>query len=148
MTVKISMNVKQFQEQLQATQAQLMKATRPAAQAGAQLIYDFARLPPPMGAPVSEKPHKFHIEGRVYGPFAPGTLRDSVYQVFSTSMSYRDVSVYEISFNKQEAPYGFTVTRGTSKTPANNFIARAVLGTRAKVRAAIKERYIAAFTTL
>lgn len=141
MTVRINMNVAKFQQQLLATQAQLMKATRPAAQAGAQIIYERARL----NAPVSKRSHYFHIEGRKYGPFAPGTLRDSIYQVFATSMSYRDVSVYEISFNKKEAPYGFTVTRGTSKTPANNFIARAVLETRPKVRAAIKERFILEF---
>lgn len=138
MTVRINMNVAKFQEQLLATQAQLMKATRPAAQAGAEIIYARARIE----APVSKKSHMFNIKGRKYGPFAPGNLRDSIYQVFSTSKSYRDVSTYEISFNKDKAPYGFTVTRGTSKTPANNFIARAVLGTRAKVRAAVKERYI------
>lgn len=141
MSVRISLNVAKFQEQLQATAAQMMKATRPAAQAGAELIYQRARLE----APESERAHTFYIEGRKYGPFQPGNLRDSIYQVFSTSMSYRDVSVYEISFNKKEAPYGFTVTRGTSKTTANNFIARAVLETRPKVRAAIKERFILEF---
>lgn len=132
------MNVKQFTDQLQATADQMMKATRPAAQAGSQIIYERAKL----NAPVGKKSHYFTIQGRRYGPFAPGNLKNSVYQVFSDSKSFRDVSTYEISFNKQAAPYGFVITRGTSKTAANNFIARAVVETRAKVRSAIKERYI------
>ena len=138
MSVRITLNVKQFQEQLQATAAKMMTATRPAAQAGAQVIYERARL----NAPVSSKAHTFNIEGRKYGPFQPGNLRDSIYQVFSTTRSFRDVSTYEISFNKQRAPYGYAVSRGTSKTTANNFIGRAVVETRATVRAAMKERYI------
>ena len=138
MSARITMNVAKFQEQLQATAAKMMTATRPAAQAGAQVIYERARFE----APKSERAHTFYIEGRKYGPFQPGNLRDSIYQVFSTTRSFRDVSTYEISWNKDKAPYGFTVTRGTSKTTANNFIGRAVVETRATVRTAMKERYI------
>ena len=139
MSLKINFNTKQLQEQLQATADKMHKATRPAAQAGVQLIYDRARA----NAPVSKKAHYFHIEGRKYGPFQPGNLRDSIYQVFSRDKSFRDVSTYEISFNKDKAPYGFMVSNGTSKTSANPFIARAVVDTRKAVRDAIKERFIA-----
>ena len=138
MSLRIAMNAAKFQEQLNAAAAKMMTATRPAAQAGAQVIYERARL----NAPVSKNAHMFHIEGRKYGPFQPGNLRESIYQVFSTTRSFRDVSTYEISFNKERAPYGFTVTRGTSKTTANNFIGKAVVETRATVRNAMKERYI------
>ena len=139
MGMRINMNVAQFKEQLQATTNELQKATRPAAQAGAQIIYDAARL----NAPVSKKPHKFYGTHKVYGPYAPGNLRDSIYQVFSKDNSYKDVSTYHISFNKSEAPYGFIVHNGTSRTAAHPFIARSVVETRAQVREAIKARYIA-----
>ena len=92
MGMRINMNVAQFKEQLQATTNELQKATRPAAQAGAQIIYDAARL----NAPVSKKPHKFYGTHKVYGPYAPGNLRDSIYQVFSKDNSYKDVSTYHI----------------------------------------------------
>jgi hypothetical protein len=140
-SLKINMNVAKFKEELTATVDQLQRATRPAAQAGSQLIYDRARSPG--YAPVSEKAHYFHIEGRKYGPFQPGNLRDSIYQVFSRDKSFRDVSTYEVSWNKTKAPYGFAYEYGNSKRGAKSFIARAVVDTRKAVRDAIKERFIA-----
>lgn len=94
---------------------------RPAAQTGAQILYERARAE----APRSGAAHNFHIEGRVYGPFSPGTLRDSIYQVFSKSHSAYGKATYHISFNHTKAPYGFMVLRGTSRLPANDFIGRA-----------------------
>jgi HK97 gp10 family phage protein len=138
-SVKINFNTKQLQEQLQATADKMHAATRPAAQAGSQLIYDRARL----NAPVSKKPHFFTIKGRRYGPFQPGNLKASIYQVFAQKKSFKDVSTYEVSFNRTKAPYGYMVSNGTSKTTANPFIARAVIETRKSVRDAIKARFIA-----
>ena len=139
MGMAVRMNVTAFKEQLRAEVDKLHAATRPAAQAGAQIIYERARLE----APVSQDSHYFYIRGKRYGPYAPGTLRDSIYQVFSKDNSYKDVSTYHISFNKSEAPYGFIVHNGTSRTAAHPFISKAVVETRAQVREAIKTRYIA-----
>lgn len=139
MGMAVRMNVAAFKEQLRATVDELHKATRPAAQAGAQIIYERAKLL----APVSDAPHMFHGTHKIYGPYAPGTLRDSIYQVFSKDKSYKDVSTYHISWNKDDAPYGFMVELGTSRAPAHSFIGRAVVETRAQVREAIKTRYIA-----
>ena len=139
MGMAVRMNVTAFNVQLRAEVDKLHAATRPAAQAGAQIIYERARLE----APVSQDSHYFYIRGKKYGPYAPGTLRDSIYQVFSKDNSYKDVSTYHISFNKSEAPYGFIVHNGTSRTAAHPFIARSVVETRAQVREAIKTRYIA-----
>lgn len=144
MGMAVRMNVAQFKEQLRATTERFHAATRPAAQAGAQIIYDRARI----NAPVSERAHFFYgraskKSGVRYGPFRPGNLRDSIYQVYSKSKSYKDVSTYQISFNKDKAPYGFMVHNGTSSTTANPFIGRAIVETRAEVREAIKTRYIA-----
>lgn len=138
MGMAVRMNVAAFKEGLRAKVDKLHAATRPAAQAGAQIIYERARLE----APVSADSHYFYIRGKKYGPYAPGTLRDSIYQVFSKDNSYKDVSTYHISFNKSEAPYGFIVHNGTSRTAAHPFIAKAVVETRTQVRAAIKARYL------
>lgn len=139
MGMAVRMNVAAFKEGLRAKVDKLHAATRPAAQAGAEIIYQRARLE----APVSADSHYFYIRGKKYGPYAPGTLKNSIYQVFSKDNSYKDVSTYHISFNKSEAPYGFIVHNGTSRTAAHPFISKAVVETRAQVREAIKTRYIA-----
>lgn len=138
MGMAVRMNVAAFKERLRAEVDKLHAATRPAAQAGVQIIYDRAR----MNAPVSDKPHYFHIRGKKYGPYQPGNLRDSVYQVFSKDLSFKDVSTYEVSWNKSKAPYGFVAELGNSKTGSKSFIARSVVETRAEVRQAIKARYV------
>ena len=101
MGLKVSINMRQFKQEMAAELELLQKATRPAAQAGAQIVYERAK----QLAPVSDAPHMFQIEGRKYGPFAPGTLRDSIYQAFSKDNSYKDVSVYHVSWNADKAPY-------------------------------------------
>lgn len=138
MGLKVSINMRQFKQKMAAELALLQKATRPAAQAGAQIVYERAK----QLAPVSDAAHMFQIEGRKYGPFAPGTLRDSIYHAFSKDNSYKDMSVYHVSWNATKAPYGAMVEVGTSRAPAQSFIARAVTETRAQVRQAIKQRYI------
>lgn len=136
--MKIKMDVAKFREELKATADMLNKATRPAAQAGAQIIYDRAR----QLAPVSKAPHMFRIKGRTYGPFSPGNLRDSIYQVFSKDNSFKDVSTFHVSWNADKAPYGYAVERGTSRAAAQSFIRAAIAETRSQVRAAIKQRYL------
>ena len=44
MGMAVRMDVSRFKEQLQATADRLHKATRPAAQAGAQIVYERARI--------------------------------------------------------------------------------------------------------
>lgn len=94
------------------------EAVRPAAQAGAQVLYDYAKR----NAPISEKAHMFHGTHAVYGPYKPGTLRDSIYQVYSRDNSNQSRAQYHVSFNFKKAPYGFMVEYGTSKAPAKPFI--------------------------
>lgn len=138
MGMAIRMDISKFKEELRASANELHAATRPAAQAGAQIIYERARL----NAPVSKHAHMFHGTHGVYGPYRPGNLRDSIYQVYSEEKSYKDRSTYHISWNKSEAPYGFMVELGTSKAPAKSFIGRSIVETRAQVREVIKKRYI------
>lgn len=138
MGMAVRMNVAAFKEQLQSTLDDLQRATRPAAQAGAQIIYERARI----NVPVSKEAHKFYGRNQVYGPYNPGNLRNAIYQVFSKSKSFKDVSTYHISWNKDQAPYGYMVELGTSRAPAQSFIGRSVAETRAQVREAIKVRYL------
>ena len=151
MGMAIRMNIAQFKQQLRATVDELHRATRPAAQAGAQVIYDAAKVN--ASTLKSEREHYFYgtatkalppgkKKAAAYGPYQPGTLYNSIYQVFSKSNSYKDVSTYHISWNKDKAPYGYVYEWGNSKRGAKSFIARSVIETRAQVREAIKARYI------
>lgn len=138
MSARIKVDIGKFKEQLNATKDVLNQATRPAAQAGAQIVYERAKTL----VPVSTAAHKFYGTHAVYGPYNPGTLRDSIYQAFSKDNSFTDVSTYHVSWNADKAPYGGMVEFGTSKAPAHSFIGRAIAETRQKVRAAMKQRYI------
>lgn len=96
--------------------------TRPAAQAGADLLYVEAKL----RCPVSEHAHYFYgsssKKSGVKYFFKPGTLRDSIYQVFSKDNSGVDHSTYHIAWNHRKAPYGFMVEYGTAHAPAHPFL--------------------------
>lgn len=138
MGMKISIDVAIFREQLRATAEELNRATRPAAQVGAQVVYERAR----QLVPVSSAAHMFYGTNAVYGPYSPGNLRNAIYQVYSKDNSYKDVSTYHVSWNADKAPYGAMVEFGTSKAPAHSFIAAAVTETRSAVREAMKKRYL------
>ena len=140
MGMKISINAAKFKQELQATAAELGRATRPAAQAGAQVIYDRAKS---ISSTIRSKhEHKFYGTNAVYGPYQPGNLFRSIYQAFSKDNSFSDVSTYHISWNADKAPYGAMVELGTSKAGARSFIGRAVKETRSTVAAVMKQRFI------
>jgi HK97 gp10 family phage protein len=90
---------------------------RSGAQAAAQAFYDEAKL----RVPVSKGSHIFYGSHSKY-LFQAGTLRDSIYQVYSVSNSSDDKATYHISWNHRKAPYGFMVEYGTSNAPANPFM--------------------------
>jgi HK97 gp10 family phage protein len=121
--MEIAFDLAGFRQSLRKTQEQMAEATRPAAQAGAQVIYEAAKADAPV---FKGKEHYFYIRGKKYGPFAPGNLRDSVYQVFSKDNSGPYKATYHISWNYRKAPYGFMVHNGTSRSPAHPFVARAI----------------------
>ena len=119
--LKLDLDLKAVNQRLDGVTKAAKEAVRPAAQAGADVFYEVARRE----APVSKAAHIFNIEGRKYGPFTPGNLRDSIYQVYAKDKSSTSKATYEVSFNHTKAPYGFMVLRGTSQLPANDFIGRA-----------------------
>jgi HK97 gp10 family phage protein len=97
-------------------------AVRPAAQAGAQILYDEARI----RCPVSADAHFFYgtsykKTGQRYF-FEPGSLRASIYQVYSVDNSSETRATYHVAWNHQKVPYGFMVEFGTSRAPAKPFL--------------------------
>lgn len=141
MGAKVTINIAKFKEELRATTEMLGQATRPAAQAGAQIIYDRAKQIVATEL-VSDKPHYFYGKNAIYGPYQPGTLRDSIYQAFADKESFTDTTTYRVSWNKDKAPYGHMVEFGTRTAEPHSFIGRAIAETRSAVREAIKQRYI------
>lgn len=110
------------------------KATRPAAQAGAQVFYDEVK----QRVPISAKPHK---SGKK--TYNPGTLRKAIYQAFADKESGKDKAMYRISFNKTHAFYGRFLEFGTSKMAAKPFLRPAYDAARAKALKAVQERMAA-----
>lgn len=97
-------------------------AVRPAAQAGAQVFYEEARV----RCPVSDAAHFFYGKGSkksgVRYFFQPGNLRNSIYQFFNSRNSSKAAANYSISWNHQKAPYGYMVEYGTSSAAASPFL--------------------------
>ena len=110
------------------------KATRPAAQSGAQVFYDEVKQRVPMSA----KPHK---SGKK--TYNPGTLRKAIYQAFADKESGDGKASYRISWNKTHAFYGRFVEFGTSKMAAKPFLRPAYDAARARALQAVQERMAA-----
>lgn len=103
------------------------RAVRPAAQAGANTLYNEALL----RCPVSSEAHIFYgrdsVKTGVVWEFQPGNLRNSIYQAFSKDNSVEigagyAKATYHISWNHTAAPYGFMVEFGTSRASAHPFL--------------------------
>lgn len=143
--MKIKIDTTAFKAALDEKKAQIQAATRPAAQAGAQVIYDHARLN--LQDNSSTKGHWFHgtsfkKTGQKYWMPA-GNLRDSIYQVYSKDNSDESKSTYHISWNASKAPYGFMVEFGTSRAGAHPFMGPAINDHKQEVTEAMRSKFIA-----
>ena len=135
---KLDLNLKGIEKGLDKITVAAQGAVRPAAQAGAQLFYERAKAE----APVSAAGHWFHGTNKKYW-FDAGSLKDSIYQVYSKGGSAEGKATYEVSFNHTKAPYGFMVLRGTSSAAANDFIGRAYDATYKAATQAASDRLTA-----
>lgn len=90
------------------------ESVRPAAQAGAQILYNEVLLRVPVG-----KRARKTKSGR---EILPGALKASIYQVFSADNSPKGTATYHVSWNARKAPHGHLVEFGTSRAPAHPFI--------------------------
>lgn len=129
-----------FSKSMQAEASRLQAAARPAAQAGAQVIYEAARLN--AGRLASKREHYFYGRRMRYGPFQPGNLMRSIYQVFSESESRPGRPVYHVSWNYDKAPYAWMVEYGTSKAAAHSFLGKAITEKRREAMEALRKRFV------
>lgn len=113
--VSLNFDDSALQAQLNALQEKLQETARPAAQAGAQVLYEEVRL----RAPVSKQTHSTKGKRQTY---QPGNLRSAIYQVYSKSNSNETKATYQVSYNQKKAFYGRFIEFGTVKSPARPFI--------------------------
>lgn len=140
--MKIEFDLTSLKAALADKQARIQAATRPAAQAAAQVIYEKARL----NVPVSGKGHWFHgtsfkKTGQKYW-FDSGSLRNSIYQVYSKDNSSEHKATYHVSWNTKKAPYAWMVELGTSRAPAHPFMGPAIASSSGAASAAMKHKFI------
>lgn len=117
-----ALDTKALQEQLKAKAQKVEESARAIAFEGSDVLYKQVL----QNVPVGTKGHWFHgtsfrKTGQKYW-FDAGSLRKSIYQVYSKENSGEGRATYHISWNKKAAPYGFMVENGTSKAPAKPFI--------------------------
>jgi HK97 gp10 family phage protein len=139
MTFKVHFDTRALAEQVQALREDVQAATRPAAQAGSQVLYDAVKA----NVPRSTQGHWFYgtsfkKTGTKYW-FNAGTLSKSIYQVYSQDNSSQDQATYQISWNHKKAPYGHMVEYGTRRAKPVAFVRRAALQMPAALQAAETE---------
>lgn len=115
-SVNIKVDTSQFDDLMARLEDKASEAVRPAAQAGANIIYEEAKRL----AGRSDKPHFFYGTSWKKGSdskagrylFEPGNLQKAIYQVYSKDNSTEDLATYHISWNFTKAPYGLFVEYG------------------------------------
>lgn len=145
----IRIDLTSFRAALAEKTEAIQKATRPAAQAGAQVLYDQARQRAPIGkraehyfyGSASKRAPKGAKRAAAYGPFRRGALQDAIYQVYSKDNSTEYRAVYHVSFNRQDAPYGLIVEKRTG------FFAGAVHDSAHLAEQAMRERFLQEMAT-
>lgn len=115
-SVNYGIDTSQFDDLLSRLEDAAVEVVRPAAQAGANVIYEEAKRL----AGRSTKPHFFYgkswkkgsksKEGRY--KFNPGNLQKAIYQVYSKDNSTAQRATYHVSWNYEKAPYGLFVEYG------------------------------------
>ena len=158
MTIDVKIDTGQLQAYFAKMGEKSSEALRPAAAAGARIIQEEAiRL-----AGRSAEPHWFYgtsykrrpgqrfpsdkkVAGRYL--FYPGTLKDSIYRVYSKGRSSRNKAVYHVSWNHFKAPYGMFVERGLSPFTSKSrpFLRPAVIN---KMDAAVDEMAMVLFESM
>jgi HK97 gp10 family phage protein len=141
--VNISYDLTALRQEIAEQKARVAAATRPAAQAAAQVFYEAARI----NAPVSEEAHYFYGKGykkggKKYGPYQPGNLRNGIYQAFAEKKSGPSKATYRVSVNLQKVPYAAMVELGTSRMPAHSYIGKAFAEQGAKAAEAMRATFI------
>lgn len=140
--MSIRIDTAAFSAALEKRKQALLEAVRPAAQAGAEFVYQEART----RCPVSAEAHIFHGSSyRKTGTrylFYPGDLRKAIYQVYSKDKSGPATAVYHVSWNSKKAPYGYMVEYGTSRAAAHPFMRPAIIAAEPRALEAMRVEFI------
>lgn len=96
-TLGVTMNLADLDDMLDGLEADIEEAVRPAAQAGAEVLYSAVMRN--VGALGSKT----------------GRLEHSIYQAYSTHNSTPQTAVYEVSWNPRKAPHAHLVENGYIK---------------------------------
>lgn len=125
-TFRMGVDIAGLLQSIEADKQAVAESVRPAAQAGAQVLYDEVKR----RAPKSDKTHYFYgsqfkKDGTFYGPdgsnragpitpYSPGNLQRSIYQkhVEDADKTGPAKATYQISWNRKKAPYGGMVEFG------------------------------------
>lgn len=113
--ISMSMDTRGINAKLDALAKAAKAAVRPAAQAGAQVLYEEVLR----RVPVSDQEHSTKGKKQT---FQPGNLRAAIYQAFAQDESTDGKATYRISWNKRKAFYGRFVEHGTSSMAARPFL--------------------------
>lgn len=97
MSFNLSIDVRAFESEMEQLAERADKAARPAAQAGAQVLYERVKV-------------NVAALGR-----KTGNLDSSIYQAYSADNSNESKAVYHISWNATKAPHGHLVEWGYIK---------------------------------
>ena len=95
------LDTRALRKQLQAKAQTLQKSARAIAQTGAQVYYD-------------------QVQQNV--PVRSGLLKSAIYQAYADEQSSPGRALYHVSWNKSQAPHGYMLEFGTSRTPAQPFV--------------------------
>jgi HK97 gp10 family phage protein len=140
MTLKVHFDTRALAEQVQALREDVQAATRPAAQAGAQLLYKAVLT----NIKDSPKGHWFHgtsyrLNGKKYW-YEPGTLRRAIYQAFRADLNVPGLAAYHITWReKEKIGYAHMVEYGTRRARPVAFVRRAAAQMPAALQAAETE---------
>lgn len=113
--ISIALDTRAINARLDALAKTAKDSARPAAQAGAQVLYEEVVR----RVPVSDQEHS--TKGKKH-TFQPGNLRAAIYQAFVQDESGQGRATYRISWNKRKAFYGHFVEHGTSRMAARPFL--------------------------
>ncbi len=146
-SVTFALDTSAFDELMKKVEDKANESVRPAAQAGADVIYEEAKRL----AGRSTRPHYFYgtswkkrqkgtTQGRYL--FNPGDLKNAIYQVYSKDNSSETVATYHVSWNFEKSPYGLFVEYGLSPfTPKSRpFLRPALINKYAQAVEAMKQK--------
>ena len=133
--LNVELNTAAWEAQLEELENGIENAVRPAAQAGAQILYQEVLAPVPAAdtgqwfyGPTAKKAKPGEKKSKAYW-FPAGTLRNSIFQNFRQELSGPEKAFYRVGWRWSNqkggmpvAPYAYMLEYGTSRMSAKPFL--------------------------